>query len=124
MQSRPHKCVAQLVSVRCVSQINQKVTTHVGHAQEEVQKLPLDRFDAIVAVSGDGLVYEVFNGYAGHAEPAKAFCLPVAPIPTGSGNGLALNIIGIDVGSRRTQASFSFTFSLLRRNSKTSQSRR
>ena len=75
------------------------MTTHGKHAQEAVAKLSLDEYDAIVVLSGDGLVHEVLNGYASHAEPAKAFRMPISPIPTGSGNGLALNIIGIEVRS-------------------------
>ena len=54
-------------------------------------------FDAVITVSGDGLVHEVLNGFAQHAESTKAFAIPVAPIPTGSGNGLSLNLLGIEV---------------------------
>ncbi len=73
------------------------VTKRGKHAQEIVEKLPLDEFDAVVVMSGDGLVHEVFNGYAAHAEPAKAFRIPITPIPTGSGNGLAINLLGLEV---------------------------
>ena len=59
--------------------------------------LDLSQFDAVAVMSGDGLVHEVFNGCAHHADPVKAFNMPVAPIPTGSGNGLALNVLGIKV---------------------------
>ena len=54
-------------------------------------------FDAIITVSGDGLVHEVLNGFAQHAESTKAFAIPLAPIPTGSGNALSLNLLGIEV---------------------------
>ena len=66
------------------------------HAQDVVSNLPLDQFDAIVVVSGDGLVYEVLNGYAAHAEPKRAFRMPIAAIPAGSANGLALNVLGLE----------------------------
>lgn len=55
-------------------------------------------YDALVVVSGDGLVHEALNGLAKHATPEKAFAIPVAPIPAGSGNGLSLNILGLDDG--------------------------
>jgi diacylglycerol kinase family enzyme len=41
------------------------------------------------------------NGLADHADPTRAFATPVAPIPTGTGNGLALNLLGIEVFSTR-----------------------
>jgi len=71
-------------------------TTHKGHAYEITKSLPLD-CDAVTTVSGDGLIHEVLNGFAHHADPARAFSIPVAPIPTGSGNGLSLNLLGIEV---------------------------
>ncbi|KAG9318888.1 ATP-NAD kinase-like domain-containing protein [Chiua virens] len=55
-------------------------------------------FDALVVVSGDGLIHEVMNGLAKHATPKKAFSIPIAPIPAGSGNGLSLNILGLHDG--------------------------
>lgn len=71
-------------------------TTHRGHAKDIAKLLPLD-FDAVVTVSGDGLVHEVMNGFAEHADPVRAFQIPLAPIPTGSGNGLSLNLLGLEV---------------------------
>jgi sphingosine kinase len=61
-------------------------------------------YDAIVVVSGDGLIHEILNGFAHHesGQPTKAFRIPVAPIPTGTGNGLSLNLLGIDVRSNLT----------------------
>ena len=40
-------------------------TTKAGHAQEIAKGLTLD-FDAVITVSGDGLVHEVLNGFAQH----------------------------------------------------------
>lgn len=49
-------------------------------------------------MSGDGLVYEVLNGLAEHNKsPLEALHTPITPIPTGSGNGLALNLLGLKV---------------------------
>ncbi|KIK57780.1 hypothetical protein GYMLUDRAFT_246764 [Collybiopsis luxurians FD-317 M1] len=69
-----------------------------GDAYDIAKSLPLDDFDALVSVSGDGLVHEVLNGFANHEYPRKALRMPVAPIPTGSGNGLSLNLLGPDDG--------------------------
>ena len=71
-------------------------TTHSGHAYEIAKDLSLD-YDAVVSVSGDGLIHEILNGFAHHQHPTKVFATPIAPIPTGSGNGLALNLLGLAV---------------------------
>ncbi|KAF9533023.1 ATP-NAD kinase-like domain-containing protein [Crepidotus variabilis] len=73
-------------------------TTRQGHGLEVAKTLRLDHYDAIVTVSGDGLIHEVLNGLAQHAEAAHALATPVVPIPTGSGNGLSLNLLGIEEG--------------------------
>ncbi|KAJ2920657.1 hypothetical protein H1R20_g16435, partial [Candolleomyces eurysporus] len=70
-------------------------TERRGHAFDYVKTLSLD-YDAIVTVSGDGLIHEVLNGLAQHEDPMKALNISLAPIPAGSGNGLALNLIGIE----------------------------
>ena len=73
-------------------------TTHAQHALEICRELPLGKYDAVVAVSGDGLIHEVLNGFAQHQDPIRALRIPIAPIPTGSGNGLSLNLLGLEVG--------------------------
>lgn len=73
------------------------MTTHSKHAQELARAMPLDKYDAVVTMSGDGLVHEVLNGFAEHREPIRALRTPIAPIPTGSGNGLSLNLLGLHV---------------------------
>ncbi|KAJ7449854.1 ATP-NAD kinase-like domain-containing protein [Mycena latifolia] len=72
-------------------------TTRGGHAYDIAKEMKLD-YDAIVVVSGDGLVHEIMNGFAHHAQPIKAFRIPLAPVPTGTGNGLSLNLLGIADG--------------------------
>ncbi|PPQ83353.1 hypothetical protein CVT25_003992 [Psilocybe cyanescens] len=72
-------------------------TTHRGQARDVARKLSLE-FDAVITVSGDGLIHEILNGFSEHANPRGAFTIPVAPIPTGSGNGLSLNLLGFDDG--------------------------
>ncbi|KAH7889227.1 ATP-NAD kinase-like domain-containing protein [Phlebopus sp. FC_14] len=72
-------------------------TTRPNHALDMAQNLGLD-FDALVVVSGDGLIHEVMNGFSKHAQPEKAFSIPIAPVPAGSGNGLSLNLLGLRDG--------------------------
>ncbi|KAJ7273740.1 ATP-NAD kinase-like domain-containing protein [Mycena haematopus] len=72
-------------------------TTRAGHAYEISKTMSLD-YDAIVIVSGDGLIHEVLNGFAHHEQPINAFRIPLAPVPTGTGNGLSLNILGMADG--------------------------
>ncbi|KAL0570248.1 sphinganine kinase lcb4 [Marasmius crinis-equi] len=73
-------------------------TTHSGHGFEIASKLDIQSFDALLTVSGDGLVHEVLNGFAKHAEPGRALQMPIAPVPTGSGNALSINVLGIKDG--------------------------
>nr|VWO98681.1 Efflux pump FUB11 (Fusaric acid biosynthesis protein 11) [Ganoderma boninense] len=84
-------------------------TERGGHAQDIAQTLPLDQYDAIVVLSGDGIVYELLNGFAAHTDPSRAFRMPVAPVPMGSGNGSSLNLLGKANGQR----TFSFMTSCL-----------
>ncbi|KAJ7343461.1 ATP-NAD kinase-like domain-containing protein [Mycena albidolilacea] len=72
-------------------------TTRPGHAYEISKTMSLD-YDVMVIVSGDGLIHEVLNGFAHHEQPINAFRIPLAPVPTGTGNGLSLNILGMADG--------------------------
>lgn len=73
------------------------VTTHHKHAWEVAKTIPLEKYDVVVTVSGDGLVYEVLNGFAEHADATRALRIPIVPVPAGSGNALALNLLGLQV---------------------------
>ncbi|KAL5529633.1 hypothetical protein ACEPAG_5618 [Sanghuangporus baumii] len=72
-------------------------TERAKHASELAKQLSLE-FDALVLLSGDGLLHEVYNGFAEHDDPLSAFSIPVAPIPTGSANGMAINLLGREDG--------------------------
>ncbi|KAL9940114.1 hypothetical protein V8E36_000819 [Tilletia maclaganii] len=51
--------------------------------------------DAVVTVSGDGMVHEVLNALASRAQDAtRAIQIPIAPIPAGSGNASSVNLLG------------------------------
>lgn len=75
-------------------------TTHSKHAVEIASTLEFV-YDALVVVSGDGLVHEVMNGFAQHPQSARAFELPIAHVPGGSANATCLNILGTKVRSSR-----------------------
>ena len=83
-------------------------TDRQGHAFDVVKTVDLS-YDVIVTVSGDGLVHEVFNGLGEHEQPMKALSIAVAPIPAGSGNGLSLNLLGIEVSLEETILSHRLT---------------
>ncbi|KZP19451.1 hypothetical protein FIBSPDRAFT_827966 [Athelia psychrophila] len=72
-------------------------TTHSKHAVEIASTLDFV-YDALVVVSGDGLMHEVMNGFAQHPQSARAFELPVALVPGGSANATSLNILGTKDG--------------------------
>jgi hypothetical protein len=72
-------------------------TEYVGHASKIASEISLDDYDAVVSISGDGTLHELINGLAQHKEPMRAFRMPIAPIPAGSGNAESLNLLGIEV---------------------------
>jgi sphingosine kinase len=85
-----------LKAARCV--YNVLYTDSNGHAQRVASEILLDEYDAIVPVSGDGTLHELINGLGQHKEPIRALRIPIAPIPAGSGNGTALNLLGLEEG--------------------------
>lgn len=72
-------------------------TEYVGHASKVASEISLDDYDAVLSVSGDGTLHELINGFAQHKEPMRAFKMPIAPIPAGSGNAQSLNLLGVKV---------------------------
>ncbi|KAL1955137.1 hypothetical protein VTO42DRAFT_9001 [Malbranchea cinnamomea] len=80
-------------AARC--EIDVEITTHQGHATEIAEKLDIDAFDVIVPCSGDGLVYEVFNGLGKRPNAAEALGkIAVTHLPCGSGNAMSWNLNG------------------------------
>jgi len=96
-------------------------TTHSGHAIEIAREMKLG-YDALVTVSGDGLIHEVLNGMNQHEHRDQAFCIPIAPIPTGSGNGLSLNLLGLQEGLDICAAALNVLKGVLCRSFLTSES--
>lgn len=72
------------------------VTDRMLHAQEFVEKeLVLSEWDGIVAVGGDGILYEIINGLA-RRDPTGLSALrqmPLAIIAGGTGNGLYASVL-------------------------------
>lgn len=68
-------------------------TTTPGHAYEHVKSMDLESCDAIIIISGDGLVHEVWNGLALRPDAERALALPIGHIPGGSGNGLVKSVL-------------------------------
>lgn len=81
------------------------ITTHINHGLELARDLALDQYDAVVCVSGDGMLHEVLNGFAVRKDAQTALAVPVAPIPAGSGNAVALNLLGVAQGFNLALAS-------------------
>ncbi|KAI0109702.1 sphingoid long chain base kinase-like protein [Nemania sp. FL0031] len=70
-------------------------TTHQGQGVEICETLDIDAYDVVVVCSGDGLAYEVFNGFGKRTDARTALQkVAVAHIPCGSGNALSCNLNG------------------------------
>jgi len=74
------------------------ITQRANHAFEHVQSDAFEpaRYAVICIVSGDGLIFEVVNGIASRPQGDGLTWLakiPLAPIPGGTGNGLAKSIL-------------------------------
>ncbi|XP_063052422.1 sphingosine kinase 1 [Engraulis encrasicolus] len=68
------------------------VTERQNHARELVREAELSKWDALVIMSGDGLLFEVVNGLMEREDWEEAIQTPLAILPGGSGNALAASI--------------------------------
>ena len=90
-----HKCqpILEAAHVECVEMI----TTGEAHATNIIQQLTAEEmssYDGIVAVGGDGILYEIIAGFMKREDWMTSLQnTPVAIVPAGSGNGLALSIL-------------------------------
>ncbi|TDH67301.1 hypothetical protein CCR75_009402 [Bremia lactucae] len=69
-----------------------KIMDHANHAMEIVRDIPLDVYDCVVAVGGDGSLYEIVQGLMTRSDWNDAIRQPLGIVPGGSGNGLAHSI--------------------------------
>lgn len=66
-----------------------------GEAIDIAEGLDIDKYDAVVACSGDGTPHEIFNGLAKRPDARVALArVPVCQLPCGSGNALSINLYG------------------------------
>ncbi|RFU74303.1 sphingosine kinase [Trichoderma arundinaceum] len=66
-----------------------------GEATELTEKADIEKYDTIMALSGDGTPFEIFNGLGRRPDAAKALAkIAVSHIPCGSGNAFSLNCNG------------------------------
>ncbi|WOL12975.1 sphingosine kinase 1-like [Canna indica] len=68
-------------------------TTHQNHAYEMAKSLDLPQYDAIVCVSGDGVLVEVVNGLLKREDWATVIKIPLGVIPAGTGNGMVKSLL-------------------------------
>ncbi|XP_047212201.1 sphingosine kinase 1-like [Girardinichthys multiradiatus] len=68
------------------------ITEHQNHAREMVRNADLSQWDALVIMSGDGLLFEVINGLMEREDWQQAIQTPLGILPGGSGNALAASI--------------------------------
>ncbi|KAK8390649.1 hypothetical protein O3P69_010391 [Scylla paramamosain] len=68
------------------------VTERASHATDVVRTLDLTQYAGLVILSGDGLLYEVYNGLLARPDWNEAIQFPIGIIPGGSGNGLARSL--------------------------------
>ncbi|KAI9158846.1 putative sphingolipid long chain base kinase [Paramyrothecium foliicola] len=66
-----------------------------GEAVDLVEKVDIDKYDTIMACSGDGTVHEIFNGLGKRPDAQRALRkIAVSHIPCGSGNAMSCNLYG------------------------------
>ncbi|XP_028841662.1 sphingosine kinase 1 [Denticeps clupeoides] len=68
------------------------ITDRQNHARELVREADLSQWDALVILSGDGLLFEVVNGLMEREDWEEAIQTPLGILPGGSGNALAASI--------------------------------
>ncbi|XP_054460883.1 sphingosine kinase 2-like [Anoplopoma fimbria] len=68
------------------------ITERQNHARELVKEADLSQWDALVIMSGDGLLFEVINGLLERPDWEEAIRIPLGILPGGSGNALAASV--------------------------------
>lgn len=82
-----------LASARCNLTIQH--TEYSGHGVELAANLNINDYDTILCASGDGIPYEVINGFYKRPDRVEAFNkINIVQTPGGSGNAMALSCLG------------------------------
>ncbi|RLN32620.1 hypothetical protein BBO99_00009310, partial [Phytophthora kernoviae] len=71
-------------------EVETTITQNAGHATEIMKEVPLNKYDCIVAVGGDGLLSESLMT---RKDWQQASLQPLGIIPGGSGNGLSASLL-------------------------------
>ncbi|CEI98689.1 sphinganine kinase lcb4 [Rhizopus azygosporus] len=76
-------------------EVTVKNTQRQGHAIDIAKELDVDAYDAVVTVSGDGVVHEVINGFLARSDAKDVMKkITLGIIPGGTGNSLIISILG------------------------------
>ncbi|CAO3665927.1 unnamed protein product [Rhizopus stolonifer] len=76
-------------------EITVQYTQRQGHAIQIAKELDIEAYDAVVTVSGDGVVHEIINGFLSRADGQSVMKkLPLGIIPGGTSNSLIISILG------------------------------
>lgn len=72
------------------------VTQYANHAKDIMEDIDPSSFECILAIGGDGMLFEIVNGLSARSKEdgncvLRSVCL--VPIPGGSGNGLAKSLL-------------------------------
>jgi sphingosine kinase len=82
-----------LTSAHCKLTIQH--TEYKGHGTELSKSLNIDDYDTILCASGDGIPYEVINGFYQREDRSRAFSkINIVQTPGGSGNAMSLSCLG------------------------------
>ncbi|KAF9310851.1 sphinganine kinase lcb4 [Podila horticola] len=78
-------------------------TTHRYHAKEIAKDLNIRLYDAVICVSGDGVVHEVINGLMERHDAIIAHKLPIGAIPGGviKGRAMPVDLCSVTQGNGR-----------------------
>ncbi|KAI8983771.1 ATP-NAD kinase-like domain-containing protein [Pilobolus umbonatus] len=75
--------------------VDVKYTGHQGHGVQIAQDLDINKYDAVVTVSGDGTIHEVINGFLKRPDANEVLKkIPIGVIPGGTGNAISLSMCG------------------------------
>uniref|UniRef100_A0A1I7U5I9 DAGKc domain-containing protein n=1 Tax=Caenorhabditis tropicalis TaxID=1561998 RepID=A0A1I7U5I9_9PELO len=82
------------------------ITTGPNHARNVLMtKTDLEKFNGVLILSGDGLVFEALNGILCRDDAFRIFpSLPIGIVPSGSGNGLLCSVLS-KYGTKMTEKS-------------------
>jgi YegS/Rv2252/BmrU family lipid kinase len=71
------------------SELDVHTTEYAGHAREIARTLPLDGYDSLCAIGGDGTFHEIVSGLM---ERGASASIPLGLIPGGTGNDVAQHL--------------------------------